>query len=543
MKNVSGQTIHFILVIGILSTVLNCAPRKYNSVIKNDQNGDLSQKQEIIDQDLLLTTAKFESLNPQTATQYEAPEKIIKNKKSNTEVLVGHLKITQPKFNYNPRTHKMQVSAYAEILSEDKKNTLASTKFTLSGSHSPQKGVFALRPLPDNEKSLSDIQVRAKVTCLDFDRDDQYDCTRSIIDIFIKQNNKIYTEQLETLSLSKTTLNQEEETTAKQNLQTNTLSQSDISGTTSVSATVVTNTHDENGLQKEGPTQEIKGRYVGTAATTKLDKLFDTVKDIINKKKQNNSNEDDDDDDDSDDDTFNKSKNNDESRAFKNDFQIEQTGRIIKKNQAYGDYDHGKLRNASSLLEQQKTLKLEHLFEISFSDRNTFYGTQEMMDIIELIGKKMSQSGDKLYVGNISKIMGGQLPPSVSHQIGMDADLGYPTSRGQVKFPVVVDRQKRIFNTFAYSTQKTYELFKFLVSQNNVTVAKIFVDQQIINDLCTYAKRNNELTGDQAALTRKMFNSLSHVDGHGDHFHLRLMCTDNQPACNKVIYPKSNNCQ
>ena len=535
MKNVNYRSVLLLLSAGIISSVLSCAPRKYNSTVKNNKNTELDQKQEIIDQDLSTTTAKYESLTPQTASRYEAPERIIKNKKSNAEVIVGQLKLSNPKFNYNPNTRKLQVSGHAEIISEDKKNSLGSTDFSLLGSHAPHKGVFALRPPGDNKKNNSEIQVRAKVTCLDFDRDDQYDCTRSIIDIFVKQNNKIYTEQLETLGLKKT----------DQNFTTTADKQETSSVTSSTAQTQSTKvTHDENGLQAEGETHEIKGRYVGTAATTKLDKLFDTINDIIKKKDQDQeqtANNTDDDEDDSD--SNNKTESADQTNNFKNNFHIDQSGRMIKRNQAFGDYDGGKLRNASSLVEQQKTLKLENLFEVSFPDRGTFYGTQEMMDIIELIGKKMNQSNDKLYVGNISKMQGGRLPPSVSHQIGMDADLGYPTPQGQVKFPVVVDRQKRLFNTYVYSTQKTYELFKYLVSQNDVVVARIFSDQQIINDLCSYAKRNKEFEGSQAALARKLFNTLSHVDGHGDHFHMRLMCTDNQPACNKVIYPKSNNCQ
>jgi len=531
MMNVNYKSVLFLVSLGIISTVLSCAPRKYNSSVKNKNAAELGQKQEIVDQDLSKTTAKYESLTPQTAAHYEVPEKIIKNKKSNTEVIVGQLKLSNPKFNYNPNTRKLQISGHAEILSDDKKTTIGSTDFSLLGSHAPHKGIFALRPIDANKKNNSEIQVRAKVTCLDFDRDDQYDCTRSIIDIFVKQNNKIYTEQLETLGLKETNQNLTNTTEKKESTQA-------VSSTTQTDSPKAT--HDENGLQAEGETHEIKGRYVGTAATAKLDKLFDTLSDLLKKKDQDQTqNNNDDDEDDSDD----KTDSADQSNAFKNNFHVDQSGRVIKKNQAFGDYDGGKLRNASSLMEQQKTLKLENLFEVSFPDRGTFYGTQEMMDIIEIIGRKMNQSSDKLYVGNVSKMQGGRLPPSVSHQIGMDADLGYPTPHGQVKFPIVVDRQKRLFNTYAYSTQKTYELFKYLVSQNDVIVARIFSDQQIINDLCSYAKRNREFEGSQAAIARKVFNTLSHVDGHGDHFHMRLMCTDNQPACNKVIYPKSNNCQ
>jgi len=548
MKNVYSNKRTILIILSTLTVIIltACAPKKYNSLLNKNPQNDKVEQEEIIEQDLSAPTEMYEKLSEQTAARYESPEKKIKNKQSNTEVIIGQVKLSKSKFSYNPQTRKMQISGHAEVLSDNLKTTLASTEFKLLGSHSPYKGVFPLRPADQNQRD-SDIQVRAKVTCLDFNRDDEFDCRKSIIDMFIKHNNKIYTEQLETLNLKNshqkqiTFLNIENsasDTTRKDENSTNHSAKKDTSTELK---------YDENGLQVEGKAHEIKGRYVGTAATAKLDQLFDVISDTLKKKRKNSQtpNSDSDDDNDHDNSETNEPYEDEHQSAneFNNNFSIDQTGRMIKKNQAFGDYDDGKLRNASSLMEQQKALKLESLFEVSFPQRGTYYGTQEMMDIIELIGKKLSQSQDKLYVANISKVYGGRLPPSVSHQIGMDVDLGYPTPNGRVKFPVVVDRNKRLFNTQAYSTQKTYELFKFLINQTTVPVARIFSDQHIINDLCTYAKRHKEFEGSNALAARKVFNTLSHVDGHGDHFHLRLMCTDNQPACNKVIYPKSNNCQ
>ena len=137
----------------------------------------------------------------------------------------------------------------------------------------------------------------------------------------------------------------------------------------------------------------------------------------------------------------------------------------------------------------------------------------------------------------------------LSHQIGMDADIAYPTQTleeiSKTGFATVVSQKSepRKLNTNAYSVEKTFELFKFAFKQTDYPIERIFADQLIIKDLCAYAKQKNELTGPDKKIVETLFDNIEDVDGHGSHFHVRLKCTDFQPACRSKLYTKTLGCK
>ena len=172
----------------------SCAPKKYSSQIQS-----VEEQQEIIHQKVEPTLQKYDKLTNDLALKYEAPERKIKNKHNNEELHIGLVKLSDTKSTYNSQTREMKVSGVVEILSDDKTQILGQKVFLISGKHSPKKGIFPLKPAITNQTpDETDIQVRARVTCLDFDKNDNFLCTKSIIDLFIKKDKKIYTEQLET---------------------------------------------------------------------------------------------------------------------------------------------------------------------------------------------------------------------------------------------------------------------------------------------------------------------------------------------------------
>jgi murein endopeptidase len=101
----------------------------------------------------------------------------------------------------------------------------------------------------------------------------------------------------------------------------------------------------------------------------------------------------------------------------------------------------------------------------------------------------------------------------------------------------------RRFYTNNYSTEKTFKAFKFLFSQNDIQVDRIFVDQAIINELCTYAKRNQETTGNDRDIVQRMFQNIQHVKGHGDHYHVRIKCSAFDPGCRGRVYRQMPACR
>lgn len=222
-------------------------------------------------------------------------------------------------------------------------------------------------------------------------------------------------------------------------------------------------------------------------------------------------------------------------------FKIDRSGNVIRHNQAFGSYSGGYLRNASSLKEQQDSFNQKHLYY--FHDNGRYYGTQEAVEIVQLMGKKIYQAErNKIYVSRIAAQRGGLIRPSKSHQNGLDIDIGYPTKSGKTKFPVVVASGGSKIISSDYSPAKTLELFKFLVTQKQYPVSRLFVDRHIIKNLCSYARETKQTENNQKAVIAKVFSILQHVDGHGNHFHLRLKCDSKRHKCLDVYYSKHSIC-
>lgn len=219
-------------------------------------------------------------------------------------------------------------------------------------------------------------------------------------------------------------------------------------------------------------------------------------------------------------------------------------GLVRPYNQSLGFPDQGKLRNATSLITKQESLGKRAFFEVVAPDRKKHFATFEMAELVTRLGEHLNQQyTKKLYVANSSLERGGPVNPHASHQIGIDIDLAYPTDLPNIKFPLVVSMSPRRFYTNNYSTEKTYKAFKYLFSQTDIVVDRVFVDQNIIDELCSYAKKNNELDGNDKNLVNRMFQNLQHVKGHGDHYHVRIKCSTFDPGCRGRVYRQMPACR
>jgi murein endopeptidase len=52
----------------------------------------------------------------------------------------------------------------------------------------------------------------------------------------------------------------------------------------------------------------------------------------------------------------------------------------------------------------------------------------------------------------------------------------------------------------------------------------------------------NEFESESKEVVKAMFENIQHVNGHGDHFHLRIKCSKFDPACRGRIYRKMETC-
>lgn len=464
---------------------------------------------------------------------YQKPEEKIKNN-STTEIHLGKIKFENLKMIYNRQENKLSTSGEVVVLDQNK-NVVARNLFSLIGSHSNIKNEFYLRS--DAKLKVNSLEkpiTRAKVTCLAVNENDEVDCSHAVVDFFIAYNKQIYTEQIE---ISKKDTNIKIVDPAQP---ATTPPASEVEPDVATFASADTTT------QVEGKEDSILGRFQGQAETANLKEVFeDTDEEDIDKVNLSQP-------------TPAKPQtlapipvSGDKTPAVAatpvkpvtNDVVQTPEGNLRPVNQAIGLPYKGSLRNSTSVLEKQKTLNEKAFFEVTSPERNRHFATYEMSELITRIGNFLNQKYEKkLFVGNISQKKGGLLPPHVSHQIGMDADLAYPATRTDTKFPVVVVMNTRQYTPNVYSIEKTYALFKYAFTQPDIKIDRIFADRTIKKALCEYATQQGEFKGQDKETVQKLFESIEHVDGHGDHFHLRIKCSASDPGCRHMIYSVNKGC-
>lgn len=531
-------------------TIAACSPsQKHDKNRNTKENAGITSNQEsdlppIVEQKISMVDDTFQKVlqDQEKAAQYEAPETAIKN--GEDVMYVGYTKLKNVKSIYDRTKHELQVSGLAEIMNADKKTVRVSQEFSIKGKYKAQRGTINLKPTEDH-KNANDIQVRAVVTCFKSEINESFDCARAIIDVFIKHKNNYYTEQLESTAFEKPkVIEAKKEVPVEQspvdlgevpqtpNNQPPEPQQPVVVTLTPVAskpAIVIDETLEEVDPATlsevaEGDEDSLAGRYEGKAALVKLAKLFLASKEDKRTDESPNT------------------ENTDDDEDQTLDLPVKDSqGRLRLQNQAVGSPDAGRLRNASFLKTHIETYNLEQKIVMANPSPKNYYGTQEMMEILEAIGEKVNTiERNKIFISRISKKTGGELPPSKSHQNGMDVDIGYFTVQGKVQFPIVASSGS--IKRSDFSAEKTLEIFKFLMTQKVTPVDRLFVDQAIINNLCREAKNSGKFKGPDREAFTKLFENMQHVDGHGNHFHLRLRCTPNQPDCRHRIYKKMNNC-
>ncbi len=493
-------------------------------------------------------------------SDYELPPTEIVTKTGTLKL--GQTQFSDVNYSYDAATESLQISAHLKILSSDRK-IISETEVVLSGNHSKNLGTANLNQKNTDPKNPI---IRAKVTCLNSNDQDEFLCDRAVVDFFVLFDKQYYTDQFETVT--KKPEISDSKFISDQPKKADPVTQPE-------EKTPVVETEE---LQSEGAEDSRESRYQGQVQSTNLQELFfpdserssddlsrpietvipqigeqsvpqpekntvavePIIEPIIgpsNDKKTNLTVVAE----------IEKQKKPAEQTINSNIKQTE-TGALRAFNQAVGFPDQGSLRNSTSLLLQQNLAKETAYYKVAFPARERFYSTYEMSQMISKLGRFVNnQSKDlKLFVGNISARRGGFLAPHKSHQIGMDVDIAYPTDSSALaeksNFPVVVLQSQKKINKQSYSVEKTFELFKFAFQQNEYPVDRIFVDRLIIQDMCEYAKEKNKFKGADKQIVEKIFQNIEHVDGHGDHFHMRLKCTDSQPACRSKIYKKTMGC-
>jgi penicillin-insensitive murein endopeptidase len=484
-----------------LMFAMGCGPRLLEANNPQEPEKEISYESEA------KSTVIVPQLDKRNNFEYQPPARSIINNQR-TEIILGETELRGAKISYNSTDRKMQISGVAFMMN-DKKEKVAEKAFSLVGTHKKNENTFILNE-EDGTEGDKKLKIKAVAHCLTQTASSQANCNQVAVDVYILFNKKYYTEQLE--------LKKPEAPAQVTPIQS--------TPTANTPALAPPEQHeDEDQADNQQPEESdgsIEGRFQGVAETVDLSALFSEPANLL---------------------LYQNAAKPSEKLVLNLDIQQTLDGELRPVNQATGFPDAGSLRNSTSVLQHQQALNSKAFFEVVSPSKNKHFATYEMAEIIARIGDTHNRQYEKkIYVSNFSAVGGGKLSPHASHQNGLDVDIGYPTDLANIKFPLVVRMATGEYFSKNYSIDKTYNLFKYLFSQKDIPVDRIFVDQKIRTSLCNFAIAKNEFKSDAREVVKEMFENIQHVTGHGDHFHLRIKCSKYDPACRGRIYRKMETC-
>ena len=167
-------------------------------------------------------------------------------------------------------------------------------------------------------------------------------------------------------------------------------------------------------------------------------------------------------------------------------------------------------------------------------DRGTGCASGRMVQVLTDVAARVREAhGDlRLPVGNVARCGGGDLPWSISHNTGRDADLFFYMRGpdGEQHLPYKVSRvdgrtlsRRELLTTYELDVDANLDMVVALVDHPQAIVQWIFVSRAIRKTLLDRAKERKiarRTRSRLASLLRQPSGGLP----HDDHFHLRLQC-------------------
>ena len=203
------------------------------------------------------------------------------------------------------------------------------------------------------------------------------------------------------------------------------------------------------------------------------------------------------------------------------------------KTSPHGFYANGSLEDAECLPESG-----EGYIQL-LRDMDRIWGTEEIITMIRDTAAEMNTlypDRDRLQVEDIAAKHGGRIEGHGSHTNGLDVDIQFykkngvehdPIKTGEDYAPSMVTAGKVSDN---FDVERNWEVMKTL--HKHADIQRIFIDQKLKNQLCSYAKEKGEIQKYASVL-----RSLRHETNHQDHFHVRLRCPKDAKSCTPQADP------
>lgn len=165
--------------------------------------------------------------------------------------------------------------------------------------------------------------------------------------------------------------------------------------------------------------------------------------------------------------------------------------------------------------------------------RNLGYGTDQLVLLLEDAAHKFhARTHTRFWIGNIGRRGGGDIPYSVSHNSGRDADvaLAYTDAKGAPVDPpdlvqvdaggVSVDKDHRL----RFDAARTWQVIKALLESDKAQIEFLFLARNLSERVLRLARERKE----PADLIDRASAVLVQPAGapHDDHVHVRVYCSE-----------------
>lgn len=191
-----------------------------------------------------------------------------------------------------------------------------------------------------------------------------------------------------------------------------------------------------------------------------------------------------------------------------------------------GDTSHGRVVHAAELLETDALAILAKQKE-----RNLRWGTAEMVGLLTYAADGLfAATKTKLWIGNVGAKGGGDIPYSVSHNAGRDADVAfsYLDAAGKPVDPpdlVPLDKDgKSKDGALRLDPGRTWITVRGIATAPGVEVEYVFVAEPLKKKILAWARDHKEAP----EVIQKAADVMRQPGGaapHDDHLHVRIYCS------------------
>jgi len=200
-----------------------------------------------------------------------------------------------------------------------------------------------------------------------------------------------------------------------------------------------------------------------------------------------------------------------------------------------GDTSHGRLVGARELVESEELSILPKQ-----KARDLRYGTAALVELLTHAAHVLhEETKTQLWVGNLGRREGGDIPWSVSHNAGRDADVAfaYVSANGTpVDPPDLVPLGKTGVSkdgTLRLDARRMWIIVRAMVETRGVDIQYLFISEPLRKKILEQAK----LLGAPPSIVERAANLLRQPRGaapHDDHLHVRIHCSVTDAGCGCV---------